>query len=987
MCALTGLTDAQGVPAAGRYGRVFFGKHPVPGAVVTASQSGRRVETVSDSEGEYHFPDLEFGIWIIEVRMTGFAPVRRALRIASDAPLARWQLTLLPMAEATASSGSASIDRVPSLDEGSDRADPRSLAVDHFDDGADGAGNVLLITGSVNNASATQFGEAGAFGNNRPRDQPVYRGAVRLRGGDSAWDARPFAFTGARTPKPAYTDVDVAGTFGGPLRIPGVSAPAQIFVNVEQTANHRARSESALVPTLRERVGDFSRTHDVTGGVVTLLDPTTGQAAATATIPRARISPRAAALLRYYPAPNLDDGGPYNYQASIVSAERQRRVETRYQTFTPRNQVSGALAFRQSTTDRTNLFGFEDTEAASDLDASVEWMHSVPHLLWLRATYGFTRRAMAVTPHFAHAVDVSAEAGVVGSDPDPLQWGPPNLLFSNGLAALTAAPGAQRLDRTHAWSAEIGLFSRNRHEFRFGGRIGLQRLEGDAPSNPRGEFVFTGTATGAPFADFLLGFPQAVTVGFGHAGAHLRAPFAQAFLTDDWRLRARMTLTLGVRWEFEAPMTERFDRLANLDITPGFTAAVPVVARDSFGPLTGRRYSRALLRSDWLGVQPRLGLAWRPVEGSSFVVRAGYGLYRNAGIYQSLAALLAQQPPLATTLSLERGPSQPLTLANGLVATPGIFRTTFAVDPEFRPGIVQTWQVSVGADLPAAMTLVASYTGTAGSRLLRQSLPNTAPPGASEPCRRCPAGFVYATSDGSSVRHAGKVALRRRLRNGLTARVEYTLAKAVDDGVMFGGASLAGAAIAQDWRNLEAERGPSSFDQRHQIVVEVEYTTGVGLGGGALWSGLASRLLGGWTFTGQLTAGSGLPLTPLYLAAVPGTGFSGVLRADLTGAPTDYVAHGVYLNPAAYTTPPSGQWGAAGRHSVTGPLQFDFGASVGRSFAWGDRMTLDWRLEAANVLNRVTYATVNMIVGSPQFGLPTLAEPMRTLRTSLRVGF
>ncbi len=958
------LIDAQEIPTASGYGRVMFGEQPVPGALVTASREGRRVETATDSEGAYHFASVDAGVWTLEVRMTGFAPVRRNLRLTPDGEPVTWRLTLLSAAEAVA------------------RAAPSGRRVaDASNDRAD-APDVLLVTGSINNASTTPFGQLGAFGNNRPRGRPEYRGAIRIRGGNAAWDARPYALAGPRVPKPAYADVDVGGTFGGPWRIPWVGMPGDVFINVERTTNHRARSEAALLPTLRQRAGDFSQTRDAS----TLRDPATGQPFEAARIPRARVSPQAAALLGYYPAPSLDAKGRYNHQASIVSGERRQRVETRYQTFTLRNQVSGAFAYQGARTDSLTLFGFEDTESASTLDASVGWRYTAPRRLWLRATYQFARGKTAVTPHFAHAVDVSGEAGIGGSNPDPLQWGPPNVIFTNGLAALTNVPGSRRRDRTHTWSAEVGLFSRNRHEFRFGGGVGLRALDQDAPFNPRGEFLFTGAATGSPFADFLLGLPQAVTIGFGHAGRHLRAPSAHAFVTDDWRLRPRMTFTLGLRWEYEAPMTERFDRLANLDIAPGFTAAVPVVAGNSVGELTGRRYPRALLRSDWLGVQPRLGLAWRPVEGSSLVVRASYGLYRNAGAYESLATLLAQQPPLATTLSLEHEPSRPLTLADGLVAAPGVFQTTFAVDPEFRAGIAQTWQVSVGYDLPAAMTLVASYTGTAGSRLLRQALPNTAPPDAPERCPRCPVGFVYATSDGSSVRHAGQVALRRRLRNGLTARVEYTLARAVDDGVTFGGASLAGAFIAQDWRNLDAEHAPSSFDQRHRVVFEVEYTTGVGLGGGALWGGMASRLLGGWTLSAQLAAGSGLPFTPLYLVAVPGTGFSGVLRPDLTGAPTGDVPRGFFLNPAAYALPSAGQWGAAGRHSVNGPAQFDFDAGIGRSFAWGER-TFDWRLEATNALNRVTYAAADPVIGSPQFGLPTLARPMRALRTSLRVGF
>src|SRR5262249_47082378 len=154
------------------------------------------------------------------------------------------------------------------------------------------------------------------------------------------------------------------------------------------------------------------------------------------------------------------------------------------------------------------------------------------------------------------------------------------------------------------------------------------------------------------------------------------------------------------------------------------------------------------------------------------------------------------------------------------------------------------------------------------------------------------------------------------------------------------------------------------FDQRHLLTTQVEYTTGVGVAGGGLLTGVKGALLKGWTFTSQLNAGSGLPLTPVLLTSVAGTGVTGTLRPALTGAPVD-PAPGYYLSPAAYTAPASGQWGNAGRNSARGPRQFSLNASVGRTFLFGDRLNLDWRLDVTNLLNQVTYASVNTVVGSP----------------------
>src|SRR5204863_7989761 len=141
--------------------------------------------------------------------------------------------------------------------------------------------------------------------------------------------------------------------------------------------------------------------------------------------------------------------------------------------------------------------------------------------------------------------------------------------------------------------------------------------------------------------------------------------------------------------------------------------------------------------------------------------------------------------------------AHPLTLADGVKPVAGAVANTFAVDPDFRLGSAHNWQVSVQRDLPASLTINASYLGSGGTHLMQEFLPNTYPTGALNPCATCPTGFIYLTSGGSSLRNAGQVQLRRRLRNGLGATVQYTLAKATDNAAAFGGASLTGASVAQ----------------------------------------------------------------------------------------------------------------------------------------------------------------------------------------------
>ena len=142
-----------------------------------------------------------------------------------------------------------------------------------------------------------------------------------------------------------------------------------------------------------------------------------------------------------------------------------------------------------------------------------------------------------------------------------------------------------------------------------------------------------------------------------------------------------------------------------------------------------------------------------------------------------------------------------------------------------------------------------------------------------------------------------------------------------------------------------------------------------------------------WTFATLITAGTGLPLNPVYLAAVPGTGVTGTIRPDYTGAPLYAGPAGLALNPAAYTLPAAGQWGNAGRNTITGPAEFSLNGSMGRTFRLRDRLNLDLRLDATNALNHVTYTSWNTIVNNAQFGLPVAANAMRSIQTTLRLRF
>jgi hypothetical protein len=996
----------EGVAAADHYGQVTFAGLPVPGATVTAIQGDTQRATVTDQLGVYRLANLADGAWTIRIEMLGFSPLSQDITMPAEAP-PTFTLKLLPFAQISASlpppvveppkplaapsalvparpsSGAASPP--PALGSGFQRAavNPSAGSAASADAGSSGgdvgdrsadAADGFLINGSVNNGAASPFAQLPAFGNNRRGARSLYNGGLGILLGNSAFDSRPFSFSGQQAPRLHYNDMQLLGSFAGPLKIPRLRNRPNVFLGYQHTADHNASTQSALVPTLLERNGDFSQSLDAFDRRIQLVDPSTGLPFSGNVIPSSRVSPQAGSLLNFYPAPNVDAGGRYNYQTPVLITTHQDALQSRVtHTINNKNQLFGTLAYQRMTTDAANVFGFVDSSRVSGLDVPVNWSHRFSQIFTLRLKYQFTQLTKQVTPFFANRENVAGAAGISGNNQDPLNWGPPSLIFSSGVAGLTSAQYLSTHDRTHGWASEA-LWSRGRHNITFGGDFKLRHLDVLSQQDARGTFAFTGAATHSDVADFVLGLPHTSAIAFGNPDKYFRAISPDAYVTDDWRLGPTFTANIGLRWEYESPFAERLGRLTNLEIAPNFAAARPVV---------GNR----LLNADMRGFQPRIGVALRPVPGSSLVIRAGYGVYRNTSVYQSIEMLLAQQPPLSKTLSVESTAANPLTLANGFVAPPNVTSNTFAVDPDFRVGYAHNWQALLQRDLPASLTMTVTYLGTRGSHLMQEYLPNTYPLGTLNPCPACPAGFIYLASNGHSSRQAGQFQLRRRLRNGLTANVQYTLAKATDDtAAAFTGATVNGAAIAQDWLNLDAERAPSNFDQRHLVTAQFQYTTGVGMAGGALIDGAKGTLLKGWTVTSQLTAGSGLPLTPVYLTSVTGTGVTGTIRPDVTGVP-NVSSEGVYANPAAFAAPAPGRWGNAGRNSIRGPAQFALNTGLGRSFFWGNRLTLDWRLDATNVINRVTFAAVNTIIGSPQFGLASQANPMRKVQSSLRVRF
>jgi hypothetical protein len=841
---------------------------------------------------------------------------------------------------------------------------------------------------------------ANAFGNARRNARMRYNGNLAIIEDNSALNARSYSITGQDTPKPDTQNARITAVFGGPLKIPHlVSGQKTTFnVNYQLARSRNGNTITTLMPSAAIRNGDFSQALDVRGQPVTIYDPLTGSPFPGNIIPQNRISSQALGLLSYYPLPNFTSSNlRYNYQTALVNANNQDNINARIShTLNTKNQFNGSFAFQHSDGDTINVFGFTGGNTQRAMNTGVNWTYHFTSRNINTFGVNFSRNTQNNSPFFANRTNVSGMLGINGNNQDPNYWGPPTLSFSNGFTSLSDQSTSLNRAQTIAINDSIRWFHKT-HNFTFGGDFRRVLNNPLSQQNPRGTFTFTGARTGLDnavgydFADFLLGLPATSQIAYGNADKYFRSHWLSAYMTDDWRISTKFSLNLGFRWDYQMPTTEKYGRLVNLNIGPGFSTANTVCATTVAGctPAAQAGYPDALVKGDPRAIQPRIGYAWRPISKKSLVIRGGYGIYYNTSVFQSLVNQMAQQSPLSYSL-IDSSTIVPLTLANGfpLVSTTPI--TTFAVDPNFRIGYAQAWQTSIQQNLPWSLVGTVTYSGAKGTHQAQEFIPNSTAPGTTYSCASCPTNFYYMTTGGNTISNNLWLQLMRRFRSGFSGNLSYAHANSIDNSAAGGGGRGGGQGgsrvVAQNWLDLNAERARTSGIRSNTLNASMQFSTGMGGRGGALRNGMSGRLLRGWTVMTTMAIASGAPLTPTVITkALGGTGITGPLRATYTGLPV-FLDDGI-LNPAAFITPLPGTYGNAGRNIITGPDLFSLNGSVSRTIRLGERRNVDLRVDARNVLNHVSFNSWNTTVGSTQYGLPVSAAGMRTMSATMRFRF
>jgi hypothetical protein len=957
-------------------GTVQSDGRPISGATIRAIHGDLVLTTLTDETGSFVLGGMTPGVWEVSAAIFGFETAHQDVQIGE--PSKRIEFTFQLQTRGAVPPEPYRSDCPGNTDS---CTPPPKKADDRNDE-------PLLVNGSLSGGLKPDLrsktppqeqkqgrGISEIIGNRaKPEDTQIHWGYF-YDPRSSILDAAPFSLNGQKNTKPTGFQNLFGVNIGVPMKGPKRLDVEKLFLFVSYTANLQrvGSSLTTTVPTLAERSGDFSGIGHV------VYDPATGLPFSNNQIPASRISPIAQGLMQYIPSPN-QPGAVQNFLYTTSTPNISQALNTNsILTLSHGDQIAAAFNWHRGTGRAARAYGFIDQTSGHGVGANVDWRHNVGTRISNNVTLSFNRNTNSAIPHFAGGLDVSSQLGIGGTSRNPMNFGPPNLNFTNFGALTDGAPSKSAI--YSAGMSDLLSVNSGEHAWSFG--AGYNRLFNNTATddNGRGTFTFTGLATGSPaasgfdFADFLLGLPDSSSTSYGNSATYFRSTSYFIFGQDDYHLRPNMTLNLGLRYEFFSPWQEKYGRISNLAIGPSFTD-VTVVTPATPGEPAG------LIKPDRNNFAPRAAFAWKPSAKSKMTVRLGYAWFYDPGVYNQFRARLSAQPPFGVSNVVNSSLDNVLTLATGLTAMSAATSAgnTFAVKQNYRDMYAQTWNVSVQSDLPAALTGELAYIGTKGTHLDVQGIPNQGMVSGNA------TGFVYDAPDGNSIYHAGQARLTHRLHDGFSASLSYTYAKSIDDSSALGGG---GNTITQNFYDLRAERGLSNFDRRHSLTGGYVWTSPFTEGSGLLPNGgWIASVLKAWSASGNIMLASGTPLTAQIIGSQfdpAGTGTISTSRASATGLPVN--AGTGFFNLQAFSVPAPGQIGNAGRNTIPGSRVFSMNLSLQRTIRIGERKQLQIRLDSTNVTNHVNIVSVGTVVNAQTYGFPSAAGGMRTLSSHLGFNF
>ncbi|SEG48658.1 Carboxypeptidase regulatory-like domain-containing protein [Bryocella elongata] len=766
------------------------------------------------------------------------------------------------------------------------------------------------------------------------------------------------------------------------------------------------------------------------------------------------LSPQAVALLNYYPLPNIAPNSVgQNYQTVTNQATNSIAINTRYvrtlgqATNTPFGRFGGGGGGRGNGGGGNGRNGQQNQKPTlrQNINVAYNYSHSANDVRQIfvplggatssdgnglnvgytisygrlsnNASVNWNRLSSETHNYFTNtANNPSATAGITvpnnasGFANPRFYNGLPSIGLS-GFTGLSNTTPTQSIQQTIAFS-DFVAWRHAKHNFRFG--LDVRRVHADTAggNTPLGSFSFTGYATasaadrsagsageaggsGDAFADFLLGSPQTTSIQANLYKTYLRENVYDWYVMDDWRLSSHITVNAAVRYEYFGPYTEKNNRLVNLDHDAGLKN-FDVVLPGANGTYGGK-YPSSLVNPDRTMYAPRIGVAYRlPNKGltKQAVLRGGYGINYNTGQYAVFAQKLSGQPPFAVTQTNTLSNSPNITLANGFPTTSTVIENNWAVDKNYRLGMVQLYNLNLQKTVGMGIVLNVGYNGTKASNLDVVGSPNGVPTSVAASGNLLPAFAPFDYEESAAWAHSNQlvVSAQKRMQKGIALGATYTYMHAIDNASGVGGA--VGAPV-QNLFNLAAEEGNSSFDQRHNL--SGNYVLELPFGPNRAFfnkGGKVAYILDGWNLSGSFVFASGTYYTPQY-AQSSVTALSGnvyIQRPNRVQGQSTKGAGTVkqWFNTAAFTAPLVNGltvYGTASPGSIEGPGTLTLNSSLSRTFTLGSTRSLESRLTVSNPFNTVQYSGISTSLNSNNYGQVTSAAGMRSITYQMRYRF
>jgi hypothetical protein len=506
--------------------------------------------------------------------------------------------------------------------------------------------------------------------------------------------------------------------------------------------------------------------------------------------------------------------------------------------------------------------------------------------------------------------------------------------------------------------ADNFTYIQGNHSLKVGAEIKRSQQNNQTGIGINGSITFAPTFTqGSALADFLLGLPISSRIAVGDSREYLRSTSWYPYILDDWKVNSRLTLNLGLRYEYNSPWIETQNRLS------GFSAGRDGKLTPLIASVNGVR--RSIINPDRNNFASRFGLAYRPFGDDKTVLRAGYGIFYSQPI-TNLQFLLRINPPFLYERLLNSSPSERiLTLANPFpIGVGAVTQATGNVEPNLVDGYVQQWSLNMERQITRSTVLELGYVGSKGTHLsgsvgLNQAIPGPGP----IQNRRPDPNFGQLTDEvsfASSCYDALQVRLERRFSAGLTFLAGYTFGKSLDN------ASSTQSGTPQNTYDLRSERGRSQYDVRD--IFNFSYVWELPFGTGKRWwnTGLARKLAGGWQVSGITTLQTGDPFTVGVAGDNSGSG-TAADRANRVGngalGRSDRTIQR-YFDTSAFIMPAAGTFGNAGRFILSAPGLNDFDISLIKNTPIREREVVQFRVEVFNIANHANFgvpgATVNV---------------------------